>query len=71
VRGDRRLQLLIELPSMLNTPVPLVSNHGLDGLEDLNRCLETDEEQKDRHCKLTQRAGFASGGPTKQQGQAL
>jgi hypothetical protein len=27
---------------MLNTPAALVSNHGLESLEDLNRRLETD-----------------------------
>jgi hypothetical protein len=34
--------LLVELLSMLNTPVALVSYHRLESLEDLNRRLETD-----------------------------
>ena len=35
VPGDSLQQLLVELLSMLNTPVALVSDHGLESLEDL------------------------------------
>jgi hypothetical protein len=47
VLGNRLKQLLIERLSVLNTAVGLVSNHGLESLEDLNRRLETDGSRLD------------------------